>query len=92
MSATAKSDVRRHRVVLRCTNSEWEQVEKDAAEVGISPDQLLSLVVAFATRARIMHAAALALNDIVTESDDPVPGTARWNDRHNPWGPDTTMA
>lgn len=54
-----------HEVRLALTSTEWAKLEADAREAEITVDQLLSLVVAYATRARILHAASLALSDIL---------------------------
>lgn len=55
---------RKHLVGLVLSDWEWDHAIEDARECGITVDQMLSLVVAFATRARINSASCLALHDI----------------------------
>lgn len=56
--------LRVHVVRLALSDYEWNAVESDARHIGITVDSLLSLVVAYASRADIHTASALALAEI----------------------------
>lgn len=88
----SKTQLRRHRVILRLSVDEWGQLRRDAEQLELSVDQLLSMIVSVRCRARVLGSATQALNELLDSLDEPDPGSARWNDLHRPFGPDTTMA
>lgn len=92
MSAHIRRELRRRHVTLRLAQPEWDQLNSDAAECGMSCDELLSLIISVRCRARILGSVQQAIIEAVEPTDESDPGSARWNDRHRPFGPDTTMA
>lgn len=63
---------RKHVVGLILSDWEWDHALADARECGITVDQMLSLVIAFAVRAGINQASCLALHDITRPYADQV--------------------
>lgn len=59
-----RGPLRVHDVRLALSDYEWNAVEAHAREVGITIDALLSLVVAFGSRASTHTASCLAMVDI----------------------------
>lgn len=88
----SKTQLRRHRVILRLSVEEWDQLGRDASECELSRDELLSMIVSVRCRARVLGSAQQAISELLESLSEPEPGTARWNDVHRPFGPDTTMA
>lgn len=66
----ARAEVRPHTYTLLLTDREADKLQADARVVGVTDDQLLSLVVAFSCRARINHASCLALANITDWRED----------------------
>lgn len=75
----------KRRVVVRSlelalTESEWEAVQADARDIGVTVGDLLSLVVAFSARAHVLDRSGIALADILPWSrlpGEPAPEVAR---------------
>ncbi len=61
---TNRGPLSAHQVTLMLSADEWQAVERDAKECGISPDGLLSLVCALAARGGWQIASCLALADV----------------------------
>lgn len=61
-----RREVHLYDVALILTEREWHLIEEQAAETGISADLLISLVMAFMSRAKLCNAACLALHDVST--------------------------
>ncbi len=59
-----RGHLRRHEVVLMLSDAEWERVQADAKEIGVSPGQMLSLVCALAAIGGWNIASCLALADV----------------------------
>lgn len=72
-----RGPTRVHTVRLALSDYEWDVACDAAKETGISVDLLLSLVVAFCSRAHIHHAACLALADITRPYHEQVQGILR---------------
>lgn len=64
LGSPERGALRVHHVRLALSDYEWSCVEADAAQLDCSVDTLLSLVVAFGSRANIHAASCLALADI----------------------------